>query len=461
MDISPKVDFLRSIRADRGDLVRLCGEAVDNCFDADATAVAIRITDSDVMFEDNGIGIALERFESLFTLGHHGPMASTRLGRFGIGIKSQAVNVADVFEVTTVTRAGSYSAFVDWPRLVKGGEWKIADPIRLPSLVGAPTGTKIRLSSLRRLQRWSVEKIVEQLAERFYPALVDGRSITVNGVSVPLLVDPKMTDVIERDLQLASGRSARVRAGVLLAPGRLNRVHVSYGHRVIMPSSTVGCGKYTGLSNLFARVQLIGPWRLGKYKDDLPDEDERDEIEEALETVLEPILIKCGTVSISAKVATISSLINDMLPEEIAAARPRRQREKEPVSGKKRGRTGEVDRAKSDPDGPAKTRRSRRDEVVIGFEGRNEEHGIGYFQHGRPCRVDLSPDNWHVAQILNQRDDKNAASALLVIALQIFEQGRERHDPQLQIEYDNFGRRVASHLEASQPSTPDEMVGAR
>lgn len=448
MNISPKVTILRSIRADRGDIVRLCGEAVDNSLDANAAVVSIDENTESIIFQDDGIGIALNRFPALFSLGEHGEMSSTRLGRFGIGIKSQAINVADILDVKSVSVDGCYRARVNWRELLRGGEWEIDDPVRLPVAVGAQTGTTIALSHLRRLRPFTREKIIDELSQRFFPAISDGRRIVLNGTLVPLLVNPRMTDQIEKELVLSGGRGAVVRAGVLAETSKLNRVHVAFGHRVIMPGSTIGCGTHVGLSNMFARVQLLGTnWHLGQYKDQLTDEDERDELEEALEAVLEPILSKCGSVSMTARIAAISALVNEQLPEAISAARPHKQKKKSQTGTKRKHRQGEVDATKSDPaSGPAKTKRPKKDELLITFEGNDAEHGVGWYESGRPSRVNLSQDNDHIARLIQQRDEKLIASALVIIALQIFEHGRS--EGRLNVDRP-FGCRVADHLRAA------------
>jgi len=455
MNISPKTSLLKSIRAERADLRRLCGEAVDNSLDANATSVNIQVSPAEISFEDNGIGITPDRLHALFTLGEHAGMSSTRLGRFGVGIKMQAVSVADVIEVKTTSAAGRYRARVNWREVLKAGDWEIDDPLRLPELVGAPTGTAITLSVLRPLPRTSHEKIRDWLAETFYPAVVEGRGITLNGVAVPVLPEPEMTDVIDRTLELSGGRGVHVRAGILVQPSRLNMVHVGYGHRVIKAGSSIGCGLHTGLSNMFARVQLVGPWRLGRFKDELTDERERDELEDALAAVLEPILVKCGSASMSARLASLCDLVNDMLPEDLAA-RPRKLKTEPSRTGdKKRTRkTGDVDSEKSDPSagGPATTRRSKGDKLLITFDGRAEEHGVGYCDGtSRIKRVHLSRDEPSIAVLFRLRDDHAIANALLVIAMQKYENYRENvlRGQQPEFDFKGFGLRVAEHLRAS------------
>lgn len=455
MNLAPKPRFLASIRAERGDIVRLSGEAVDNSFDALARDITITITDDEIQFVDDGIGVRFDRFPALFTIGDHVELTSTKLGRFGVGITLQAMNAADVMEVRSVSSDGCFMSRVNWRHVLRDGwEQPTADPIRLPVIVGTPTGATIKLTGVRKLRQFTIAKVVDDLAQRFYPAIADGRGITINGVAVPLFRDPPLKEVVTQSFEFSNGRTATLRAGLLSYPSKtnMNRVHIAFGHRVIMPGSTIGCGEYTGLSNMFARVQLNGSaWALSTFKDDLTDEDQREEIENALGKAMLTILEKCGTVSMETKIAHLGELINlKELPEALAAARPKHnpERIKQPTRDKKKSKPrGAVDEDKSKPQGPARTRRRNRDRLLVTFEGRDALHGIGYFEPGtRINRVNLSPDNPKLKILCDLRDQETAAVALAIIAVQMFEQARDW--PQLEIPLNLFGRRVAEHLRA-------------
>lgn len=450
MNIGPKARYLFSVRADRGDIIRLCSEAVDNAFDAMARHIWIEITETEITFTDDGLGVLQKNFPALFTLGDHVQHKTTKLGRFGVGITSQAINAADLMEVRSVSVDGSFLCKVNWRDVLRAG-WEVDAATRLPMVVGTPTGTTIKLSAVRKLKPHTIDKVIDDLAEGFYPAIAEGRAITVNGIAVRLLADPAMTDVVEQTFSFDDGRSATLRAGLLAQPSKTNRVHVGFEHRVIKPSSTTGCGSYTGLSSMFARLQLIGArWALSTFKNEIADEDQRDELEDAVEAAIIPILLKCGNVSMEARVAAIGDLVNSMLPEEMAAARPRHKKQGGSNPGKKTGKTGVVDTEDSDPaSGPAKARRApQRDRLLITFEGRDDEHGIGWFDPGRTNRVHLSRDNPAIAQLFQNRDDRFVAKAILVIGVILFEQGRQEINPQLELQLHTFGRRVARHLMA-------------
>jgi len=445
MNIAPKSRFIHSLRAERGDIVRVCGEAVDNSFDAAATTVNIEIG-ADIKFTDDGAGILADNIPALFTYGDHVQLKTTSLGRFGVGIFVQAISAADLMQVRTISIDGCYLAQVNWRSVIRDG-FEVEDPARLPVVVGAPTGTVITLSVLRKLKAWSIEKVIDDLAQRFYPAIADNRVISVNDIQVPLLAEPAMTDVVDRRFEFANGRGATLHAGLLAKPSSMNRVHVAYGHRVIRPASTYGCGAYTGLTNMFARVQLSGTqWALTTFKDDIYDEDQRTELEDAIEEAITPILEKCGTASMEARVAAIGDLMNEMLPADMAAARPHRRKQDDPT-GKGRGdkKHGAVDDDKAEVGrGPARVNRPQKDRLLITWEGKNKDHGIGWFEPGRTNRVHMSPDNPKIKELFQHRDDKFIALALMIIAVLLFEHGRAGTNPQLDLLA--FGVRVAEHL---------------
>ena len=73
----------------------------------------------------------------------------------------------------------------------------------------------------------------------------------------------------------------------------LHQVQVSYKHRVIMPNSPFGCGEYSGLRQMFARVDLNGPWELTRFKDDLVDHPDVETLRERVQDILRPILEQC------------------------------------------------------------------------------------------------------------------------------------------------------------------------
>jgi hypothetical protein len=455
MDITPDTHFLKSIRGARVDYTVLCGEAVDNAFDAGAREIKIYVDRDEIIFEDDGSGITRDNVAALFRLGDHRAMNTTQLGRFGMGIKVQAINAGDLFDVQSTSAEGRIRLQADWQAVVKSGRWELPEPQSIPALVGRPTSTKLRIAKLRPA-RFDLEKIRWELAMRFHPALAEERRIWLNDQPITAAPDPEMSDVVTAALALSGGRWAELRAGILVRPSKLRKVHVAYGHRVIMPESNTGCDNYTGLNQMFARLTIGGPirsWHLGQFKDDLTDEDEREELEAAALEVMRPILEKVDRASSSARVDEMRDLLNDMLPAELHA-RPKYQGNKK-TAAKEKAKSGEVDPNKAAGDGPAKSPRQPRNQLTITFDGVAEEHGIGHFEPGRPHRVNLSRDNPSIAKLVQARDrDRESASvSLYMSAISLYVQGVQ--DRQLHFFEGAFGKIIADLL-AKQPHGDEE-----
>lgn len=453
MDITPHTNLLKSVRAERINYILLIGEAIDNAFDAGASRVDVSISSDSIAFKDDGAGITRDRIGAIFTLGNHASMGTTQLGRFGIGITSQAISAGDVFSVSSTSRDGKFNCDVNWRILLRSNIWEMPDPVWRPVAVGSSTGTSITISELRKSPSTSLEKISRDLALRFYPALAEGKRIAINKIPVPILLEPQMAEVVDRAFSLSGGRSATLRAGILTGPSDLNRVHVAFRHRVIMPRSTLGCGEYGGLNRMFARLQLSGPWHLAKFKDDLTDEIEREELEDAVLDALRPILEKCNCASMEAKIREVNCAINDMLPEELAAARPEKKKIAPSSSGNKLGKQNRPV-SKSNGEGPARIKKPQKDRLLITFDGSACEDGIGAFVGGNPHRIDLAADEPYIAKLLQNEDQYS----LFAIAIAIFVQGRFASE----LELESFGNRISKilslqHLERGEVS-PNSAV---
>ena len=78
---------------------------------------------------------------------------------------------------------------------------------------------------------------------------------------------------------------------------------------------------------MFARVDLIGPWELTRFKDGLADND-KDELMEGVFKILRPVLEKLHSARMSAVINEMTALLNDMLPPELAAALPKQSEKK-------------------------------------------------------------------------------------------------------------------------------------
>lgn len=447
LDITPEPHYLESVRADKGSWSELLAEAVDNSLDADADQVAIDLLPDTVTIEDNGRGITRDREDAIVKLGAHRPMPNTKLGRFGIGIKYNAISAGQHFFVESTSRDGRMTLAVDWPQVIRSKRWQIPRPhwsvIRPPG-----TGTIIEISRLRwkRPQEKDVQAAREHLSHIFYPAIQSGATIRMNGQHLQLLQEPLMTDVVEQTVQLPNGKGAHVRGGMLVESGPLYQVQVSYKHRVIKSKSTFGCKDFTGTRRMFARVTLTADWGLTRFKDDLEDPDD-EQLEEAVFAILEPVLDKCRKASWNLKVDELTEAINDLLPKEIRPARPTRTSEKRGGLRPKRP-SRQNGRVKDDTpdDGPARKDKAS-DTLKVTFDGPLcDEHGYGVFEKGRPNRITLATDNPIIKSLMTLRDQSMAVQSLYSIALFLYHEAKDSEPGQKRLPLDDssasFGLRV-------------------
>ncbi len=462
IDITPNVHFLESIRADRGSWTSLLAEALDNSLDADATQIGIELLRDRVIVEDNGRGISQDRESAIVRLGEHRPMQGTKLGRFGMGIKYNATSAGDLLEVEATSSDGQMRLAVDWRKVISGGRWQIPRPAWTPMLIQRGTGTKISISRLR----WDSPKEKDvatakgQLAQIFYPAIETGAVITLNGSNLPLLREPEMVDIVEQTIQLPNGKGAHIRGGILASsePSGLYQVQVSYKHRVILPKSAFGCGSYSGLRRMFARVALTADWGLTRFKDGLNDPDQ-EQLEDAVQEILRPILEKCHGAQMEVRIEELTERLNDLLPTEIQATRPPRKRPAKESRNKKRVRERGQSEEEPSSTGPARTPRTPRDTLTIAFDGPHcEEHGYGFFTKGRPNRITLATDNPDIAELLEQRDTNLAVRCLFGLALMIYQHAIETDPGQTRLPFEgsSFGYRVWKI--AAQQSYMDQKV---
>jgi hypothetical protein len=449
MDIRPHVNILESIRAERQDYVLCLGEGVDNAFDADAKRIQVAIDDHQIAFKDDGVGVTRDRLRALARLGEHQGMKTTALGRFGIGIKHQAINCGDVFVVVSSSIDGIVRLEVNWLDILRSGDWEIVDPDwRDSATAGAmKTGTTVSIDKLRRRPKESEKDDARRdLARRFHPALTSGRQIVFNGINIEPIKEPLMTDVIDGTLFLSSNpaKGAHVRAGMLCDPASpLFAVDVGYKHRNILISRPFGCGDYGGFRSMYARVELIGDWQLSKFKNEITDDDS-EELQELICEKLKPILEKCKTKSMCLNVEEMTRHLNDMLPPELTAkVRPEKKKTTPPKAAAKKKSAGPG--AASAPEsktGPARGRK-KPPCVKIEFVKNIPTKGLGYFDClDNSHWIFIAEDDPTVSELLKQRDKKTARTALYLIAVALYAEGLARAPVQGELPLFDFGTRM-------------------
>jgi HSP90 family molecular chaperone len=165
--------------------IELIRELVNNAYDADATRVAVTVSEKEIVVSDNGEGMDIEGLNQYFSVGSEEKLINpisprfgrNRIGQFGIG-KFASLAAASRFEIAT--QRGSFAARVvfDKSRWMKGDDsWKIpltlldSDPVR-------GDGTTVRLVELKRT--FKPEDVTRRIAEGV-PIRARDFAVYVNG----------------------------------------------------------------------------------------------------------------------------------------------------------------------------------------------------------------------------------------------------------------------------------------
>jgi Histidine kinase-, DNA gyrase B-, and HSP90-like ATPase len=459
MDGTPSSKILYAFRAERPSYSQLAAEAIDNSLDAKASEITVVMNDAAVSVADNGVGVTRDRVVALVRYGEHAPMASTRLGMFGVGIKLQAVKTGRYFTVASTSADGHMRLEVDWDAVERSGTWIYPDPIWRHRRSSERFGTTIWISGYRSHapRHRDVDKAMTDLMKYFYPALVGGARITVNDHRLQAPPEPRLTERLAGEVDVRPGKGAHYIAGLLADLGPIHHVHVAYGHRVIEPESSFGCGHHGGLRRFYARVTLVGAWQLARFKDEVVDDD-ADLLRELLEAAWLPLLEQCEAKELDLRVNEITMQLNEMLPPELVCARPPRK------GGGGGGGGGRPQKRRpgitneGEPSGPARRRRPPINQLKIEFvDGLHAEYGYGRFLDGQPARIELAKDNPHIALWLESRDRQVALTALYSKASSLYIEARQRGTIQDLFEPDDpFGLRMWK-LMRDQTLPPDAL----
>lgn len=168
--------------------IELVRELVNNAYDADATDVQVRISEDQILVEDNGSGMDEAGLKQYFNIGsnekkkhHRSPKFNRiRIGEFGIG-KFASLSACGHFEVTT--RKGNFAATVIFDK----EEWeKSEDQWHLPMRLEDPNilknnGTRVILSKL--VKKFALADVERRILEGV-PIKTESFNVYLNGKKV-------------------------------------------------------------------------------------------------------------------------------------------------------------------------------------------------------------------------------------------------------------------------------------
>jgi hypothetical protein len=458
VEVNPSTHLIEAIRAEGSDFHQWAGEAMDNSFDAGATKVALIMNAGELTCWDNGNGITKEHDDAVVGISVHGPMTGTKLGRYGVGIKAKAIQHGKTIRFESVSKDGRMVRSWDWNRVSALGRWCYPRAARTPASSSARTYTRVEiLDLLYKPTDRNITKTINIIQRMFYPALLSGCSITLNGADILPISAPAMTDVVEGTVDLGEGKKARVVAGMLVEQkSQLRQVDVTYEWRVIKKESAFACDGFAGITAMYCRVTLEGNWGLAKFKDDLFDKSEYELLEEAVAEIIIPVLEKCHSASMKLKTHRVTQLLNEMVPDHLKISRPVKK-DPQGRQGPKRGdkRVKPAPDTDPTPTGPTSGRRPPRGILIEFSDGLHETEGFGRaLIEKKSARIQLASDNPHISKLRSGRDEELCVIALYDIAMLLYE---GKNSEQLMFDMgdtDHLGlrawKKVADHYQAAE-----------
>jgi len=304
------------------------GELIDNAFDAGALNVSVRFGPGRKMaIVDDGNGCSNPH--AMLTIGHHHRQATTRLGRYGVGLKDAACWMWGITHIETTAGNQRYTMSINWPQLAKQTEWTVPDPVVIPCK--DKRGTEIAFSKIDRPLPTNYERIAEDIGYNFTPGLLNGRQILLQFPRrKPLAVTPHklppLTDMVEAEFEV-DGRGVRLFAGIV-QEGHENR-HPGFAlchyHRVI---TTTVLTKGFSCRHIAGQVFLDDKWHLSVHKDDISDH--KEELEQAVTERCRDILEKAQTQSQALESQVFLNRLNAKLRDAMSKIAKRREKRKSP-----------------------------------------------------------------------------------------------------------------------------------
>lgn len=270
MEIPPGPGILQSIRRATVSWPEALGELIDNSFDAGAMNVALLFGPKNrLQITDDGAGC--NSIEKMLTLGSHYRQPTTRLGRYGVGLKDAACWMWGKLVIETVSGDQAYYANVDWAELSRRNDWYIPDPIVKPK--ADRRGTTLTFAGIERGLPRDYGRLCDELSYTFTPGLLKGYQIRFEFPKrKPILAKPytlpPLEDIVEDTLDVC-GRGIRLHVGIVKEghPNFKPGFAFCHHHRVIM-TNAVGAGDMS-TARIAGQVFLDDSWHLSVHKNDI------------------------------------------------------------------------------------------------------------------------------------------------------------------------------------------------
>lgn len=332
MDITPHVELLRALRQQTIKMATLIAELVDNSLDAAANHVEITVGPGrQIAIKDDGVGC--RNIAAMLTLGGRQAHKSTKLGRYGIGLKDAALYLWGTTTIETVHKNELHRVSVNWPDLESSGEWTAADPET--TAANGVIGTKITFTQITR-NLPPIDPLLDELGYLFAPAILAGRQILLSSrnnrqpcVAYKL---PPLVEVIETAFEV-EGRGVKLKAGIVADnhPNKRSGFIIQHGHRSII-TTAMGANGYS-TSRIAGIVELDGKWALSKNKDDVAELEE--ELAAAIFDKCQHLLKKADVQARTLESAALADEVSKRLTEALRSLGSSMKREKRNSANKK------------------------------------------------------------------------------------------------------------------------------
>lgn len=314
--------LLVALHADRHEWKEISGELVDNGFDAGASRVDIHFGGQrTLVVSDDGFGCP--DIERMLTLGTHMHSPSTKLGRYGVGLKDAMCWLWCEVYIQTVHDGILRETVINVPKLAGKETWELPDPIESPA--NGTTGTKIIFTGCEKSFP-DYAQLASELGYIFSPGLRSGRQIVLSfDKRKPILCEawmpPRMDDAIDTTLTV-NGCEARLVAGIVPEGVANPRWGFNYfiHHRMILNSSVGSNGHST--SRICGTVELTKGWRLSKNKTDVLDNFEP--LAAKIWEVCEPLILKAEVQASTIANREIERDVTAKLRDAVKTAKAKR-----------------------------------------------------------------------------------------------------------------------------------------
>lgn len=344
ISLAPTPGWFHAARERMISLKEALSELIDNSLDQKACNIAITWTKDTVAIRDDGNGC--NELSAMLQYGHHRHCETTKLGRYGVGLKDVALWISTVTQIASTVDGILHFVSVNWE---SQGAKQSMDECKvkpMPPVSASPAlckiydvpvdhGTCIKfIKTHRRIPNTeTLDSLVDGLSYRYYPAIADGTTIkfTVNGRTKK--VDrwrlPELSERIEKTVELSGGKSYHLIAG--LTEGWYNHhkaFSIAYKWRIL--ESTDKPAKGMATKRFFAYVLLDGNWTLTTHKETISRHADQQELYDSLFDECEYLLDKAESESKVVFLNDITEKVKTNLDEMLGGIGFQKVKEKRP-----------------------------------------------------------------------------------------------------------------------------------